>query len=222
MFAGILGATSSESMKQVYGRRRSIRVDECLPSSDERPSERRAELPFIQQGSVRWFGPFAERPLNSMPNRTMKIAAYWLAIALLGYTNMAKSRELGIIGRSYEDDLPVIYKLVDEMPEKSVRVVSPWLTVIAWKYDGGENNGMPGESVFQSMVRLETAIEDALLRPGFCQHAYSRTGNGLKELVYYISDREAFLSEFNEVVSGHPRYPIEINFYNDPEWEDFG
>ena len=94
--------------------------------------------------------------------------------------------------------------------------------MIAWKFDGGGNNGMPEESVFQSMFDWETAIEDALLRPGFCQYASSRTGNGLKELVYYISDREAFLSEFNEAVSDHPRYPIEINFYKDPEWEDFG
>ena len=52
----------------------------------------------------------------------MKTAAYCLAIALLGHTYMASSQERGIIGRSDEDDLPVIYRLVDEMPKESVRV----------------------------------------------------------------------------------------------------
>ena len=134
---------------------------------------------------------------------------------------MTDSQKLGIIGRSYENDLPVIYKLVDEIPDQSVRIALPWLTVISWKYDGSGNNGMPEHALNQNMVRLERAIEDSLLKQNSCWHAYSRTGNGSKELVYYISDREQFVSEFNEALSGHPRYPIEINFYRDPGWEDF-
>lgn len=151
----------------------------------------------------------------------MKIAAYCFVLALLGCSHMGNSHDLGIIGRSYEDGLPVIYKLVEEIPEESLRAASPWLTVVSWKYDGSGNNGMPEKDLNQSMVRLEGAIEGALVRPGFCRHAYSRTGNGLKELAYYISDREAFMSAFNDAMSRNPRYPIEINFYNDPEWQDF-
>ena len=153
--------------------------------------------------------------------RRMKIPAYFCVLALLGFSNMTNSQERGIIGRSYENDLPVIYKLVDEIPDQSVRAALPWLTVISWKYDGSGNNGMPEEALNQSMVQLERAIENSLLKPTSCRHAYSRTGNGNKEFVYYISDRDAIMSEFNEALSGHPRYPIEINFYNDPEWEDF-
>lgn len=130
------------------------------------------------------------------------------------------STDLGIIGRVYEDGSAVIYKLVDEFPEQDVRSALPWLTVISWQYDGSASDGMPEAGVNEKMVQLEQAIESALVRSGFCRHAYSRTGNGLKELVYYIADREAFMSEFNAAMSGHVRYPIEIGFYDDPEWED--
>ena len=42
----------------------------------------------------------------------------------------------------------------------------------------------------------------------------------MKELVYYIGDREAFVASFNEELAGQPRYPLQIEFFDDPEWGD--
>ena len=147
-----------------------------------------------------------------------------LIATLLGimFTMTANAEaEKGIIGRVYEGGLPVIYKFVNELPQDSVRSNLSWLTVISWKYDGESNNGMPLNDENQSMVVLEDAIEDHLENDQVLRHVYSRTGNNLKELVYYIHDQEKFLEAFNKALSGHPRYPIEINFYQDAEWEDF-
>lgn len=152
--------------------------------------------------------------------RRMKIAALIGTVIMLG-GGMAEAQEGGIIGRTFEDNLPVIFKLVDEFPDQVTRAALPWLTVISWKYDGSSTNGMPSEGANEAMVMLEQGIEDSLLREGFMQHAYSRTGNGLKQLVYYIADRDEFMAAFNDALADHPRYPIEINFYYDSEWEDF-
>ncbi len=70
------------------------------------------------------------------------------------------------------------------------------------------------------MLMLEHAL-DGVACAGACRHSYSRTGNHLKELVYYIRDRDEFLLAFNAAVEGHPRYPIEITFFEDPNWEDY-
>jgi hypothetical protein len=94
-----------------------------------------------------------------------------------------------------------------------------WLTVIAWRYGRAENNGMPLPAVNSQMVDLEHAI-DSIQESELCVQVYSRTGNGLKELVYYISDRDEFIKAFNEALAHHPRYPLEIEFFNDPEWGD--
>jgi len=129
--------------------------------------------------------------------------------------------EKGIIGRAYENGLPVIYKFVNELPHDSVRSNLPWLTVISWKYDGKSNNGMPLNDENESMILLEDAIEDHIENDLTLRHAYSRTGNNIKELVYYTHNQEKFLEVFNKTLSSHPRYPIEINFYQDDTWEDF-
>ena len=133
---------------------------------------------------------------------------------------MSGEQEKGIIGEIQEDGLPVIYRLVDELPDQDIRASYSWLTVVSWKYDGLDRNGMPPEGTNQRMIALEHAI-DALEETELCRHAYSRTGNHLKELVYYISSREQFMEALNSALAHHPPYPIEINFYDDTEWEDF-
>jgi hypothetical protein len=70
------------------------------------------------------------------------------------------------------------------------------------------------------MIALEDAI-DALGKSGLHRDAYSRTGNGVKEFAIYIADRERFMSAFNEALSKHPRYPLDINFYEDVAWKDY-
>lgn len=134
---------------------------------------------------------------------------------------MSEAQGVGIIGETREDGLPVVFKFVDEYPAPDTRTNFPWLTVISWKYDGNERNGMPPKEVNERMIALEHVIAESLEDKGLCRHAYSRTGNNLKELVYCIADREDFTTALNRALQTHPRYPIEINFYEDPEWQDF-
>jgi len=129
--------------------------------------------------------------------------------------------EKGIIGEVEEDGFPVVFKFVDELPSEETRGRFGWLTVITWKNDGNQRNGMPPEETNSQMRNLEHAIEENIQSKGHCLHAYSKTGNSLKELVYYISDRDEFMREFNAALRGQPRYPLEIDFYEDGGWQDF-
>ena len=107
------------------------------------------------------------------------------------------------------------------MPPAEIRNRLSWLTVISWKYDGQINNGMPLKEENQGMIKLEETIENEVENDEIMRHVYSRTGNNLKELVYCIHDRDQFHSVFNKALVNQPRYPIEIKFYKDKEWEDF-
>jgi hypothetical protein len=127
----------------------------------------------------------------------------------------------GVIGRLEADGNSIIYKFVNELPPQQLRERLRWLTVIAWDYDGISSNGMPSAETITSMMKLEATIEEKLERDGFLRHAYSRTGNNRKELVYYINDRDTFIEQFNQALAGQPRYPISIDFYEDAEWKDF-
>jgi hypothetical protein len=158
--------------------------------------------------------------LSSVVRRHIKLSRILGAAFLIGGIGMSEAQDLGIIGEIQEDGFPVVFKFVDEYPSPDIRTTFSWLTVISWKYDGQDRNGMPPEEINQRMIALEHAIEESLQDKGFCRHAYSRTGNHRKELVYYITDREDFMAAFNEALESHPRYPIEINFYEDLEWQD--
>lgn len=132
------------------------------------------------------------------------------------------SEPKGVIGRSYKGGLPVIWKFVNEEPNVDTQEALPWLTVISWEYDDSDNNGMPAKVTNERMIQLEDAIRDGVVAAGFCEHAISKTGSNLKELIYYIHDRDSFLERLNIALRSHERYPIEIAFYEDPDWKEHG
>jgi len=112
-------------------------------------------------------------------------------------------------------------KFVNEFPEDSIRTKFPILTVVSWKYNGEENNGMPLKDVNKKMIVLEDALEDAMDSSGLYQHAYSRTGNNLKEFVYYCTKQDEFMDILNKSLVNHEKYPINIDFYEDEQWNEF-
>ena len=151
----------------------------------------------------------------------MRLSTTLCGVVFLGVSFVSDAQDLGVIGESKEDGQTVIYRFVDEYPSSEIRTTYSWLTVISWKYDGSSRSGMPPDDINQNMIALEDAIEESLEDKGLSRHAYSRTGNNLKEFAYYISDRDEWIDAFNKALAGHPRYPIEINFYKDQQWQDF-
>lgn len=150
----------------------------------------------------------------------IRAAAITLGITLFAGCTM-NAEPKGIIGKYTEDGRPVIVKFVDELPVAADRQSYSQLVVISWKYDSGARNGMPSEETNGKMQALEQALDPLLEVENLCRHAYSRTGNDLKELVYYTSDSEKFMEGLNGALASHPLYPIGIDFYDDPEWQDF-
>jgi len=143
-----------------------------------------------------------------------------LSIFVLGAPFMAWSEETWTVAKSSVKGIPVIYKLMSELPDEVTRGKLPWLTVVSWKYDGSTNNGMPTQDVNEGMIELEDNLEAIAGREAIYLDVYTGTGNDLKEFVFYISDQTEFMENFNDAMSGKPRYPIEINFYEDKEWSD--
>jgi hypothetical protein len=136
-------------------------------------------------------------------------------------TEKTETEEKGIIGRYVEDGFPVIMKFVNELPEKQIMEKLPFLVVISWEYDGKKNNGMPEKKINQKMIILEDAIDKSMETTEIFTHAYSRTGNNLKEFVYYGTNQEEFMNLLNKTLDKHEEYPIEIKFYEDKDWTEF-
>lgn len=126
----------------------------------------------------------------------------------------------GIIGRYYEGDLPIVVAFTSELPAESIRRLYITMVVVSWQYDGRDNNGMPLPGTNAKMILLEDALEDIAETSILAIRAYSRTGNNLKEFVYYTRSQDEFIMSMNKKLAVHERYPIEITFYEDPHWSE--
>ena len=125
----------------------------------------------------------------------------------------------GRIVETHKDGFSILWTYVPEMPAEEQRHSLPWLAVLAWPYDGSTRNGMPPVEVNESMLRLEDVLSK-IERHDFCVEAYRRVGDGLREFVFYIANREQFLAELNDPIASHERYPIDIKFYMDESWSE--
>jgi hypothetical protein len=141
-------------------------------------------------------------------------------LLLIGVINMVQAEEQGIIGKIMEDGFPVIYSFDNELPSAEVIEDFPTLVVIKWKYDGSNKNGFPTEEVKAQIYKLEEEL-NKLADQEVSFRAYARTGNGLREFVYYTVDQPMFLHFLNQALAEHPKYPLDIVFYQDPEWSDY-
>ncbi|HKE84410.1 MAG TPA: DUF695 domain-containing protein [Vicinamibacterales bacterium] len=87
---------------------------------------------------------------------------------------------------------------------------------ISWPYDGSD---YPDSEVNQQQLAFEAALDDLSGMNGFSELVQVSTGMGKKEWLYYTSDRERFMRDFNALLDGHDPYPIQITFHEDPNWQ---
>jgi Family of unknown function (DUF695) len=162
------------------------------------------------------------RPNNRLKERRAKVCARFSQIVgrKKAYRHGKPAEASGVIGKTVENGLPVIWSFLRELPSEAERRNLSWLIVIVWLYDGSERNGMPSEQVNQEMLKLEDALEE-LEVPGKHVSVYRRTGNDLKEFTFYARGTDEFMHSLNAALVSHSRYPIEIKFYEDKDWSDF-
>jgi hypothetical protein len=122
------------------------------------------------------------------------------------------------VGTADQDGQPILIRVRGEMPDAAQRAGHGQLIVVGWPYDGTDT-GMPGDEDKAAMADFEQAIEAVLERSGIGVHVASLTGAGHREWRYYTPDAEAFVAALNTSLEGHPTYPLEIEMFDDAEWQ---
>lgn len=87
---------------------------------------------------------------------------------------------------------------------------------ITWDYDPAHL--FPKGEEKDAMLQFERAL-DVLADGDESALVQVATGMGTKEWLYYVVDPESFVAHMNRLLRGHPRYPIKIEWYDDPRWE---
>lgn len=90
--------------------------------------------------------------------------------------------------------------------------------LIEWAYEGDPVSTLPDSETTDRMTEFERAIDPLASENGFAELVCVKTGLGARQWLYYTGDTARFMAEFNQLLAGHPPYPLEIMFNDDPDW----
>lgn len=144
-----------------------------------------------------------------------KLVTFFIALCL---ACSVYGEEQWAVGHVKVQGKPVVYTFVSALPDAKVVANMPLRTEITWEYNGAENNGMPSEAVSRSMRNFEEVFATMFGQGISHFDAYTVTGNSLKKIVLYVTERDEFVRGLNEVLADSPIYPLEITFVEDPNW----
>jgi hypothetical protein len=122
------------------------------------------------------------------------------------------------VGTADQDGQPIVIRVRSGMPDPAQRQAHAQLIIVGWPYDGADT-GLPTAEDTVAMQAFEDAVEAGVERSGLGVQAASVTGAGHKEWRYYASNAEAFVTALNASLDGHPTYPLEIEMFDDAEWQ---
>jgi hypothetical protein len=90
---------------------------------------------------------------------------------------------------------------------------------IQWPYEG--EVGLPSKADAEWMDLFESRLVDLIYGEGLSYLMLVTTGFNVKEWLFYTTGHEAFMQRFNDLVADLPRFPLEIAFIADPQWEQW-
>ena len=122
------------------------------------------------------------------------------------------------VGTADQDGQPLVIRVRSQMPAAAERQRHAHLVVVGWPYDGADT-GLPTTEDGAAMQAFEDAVASGAERGGTGVQVASITGAGHKEWRYYAADAEAFVAALNASLDGHPTYPLEIEMFDDSEWQ---
>ena len=150
-----------------------------------------------------------------------------IVIFLIGFVALTckKANKVNVDGewltatsKSIENGLPIVLKLRGHLPPRAEMDNLPWRITFSWEYDGEKNNGMPTSVVNKQMNKLEDFIEKEIEKRGICELAVTRTGDNLKQLIYFVHSEESIQPKLNRFAVELSKFPAKISFKHDPDW----
>jgi hypothetical protein len=120
-----------------------------------------------------------------------------------------------------ENGLPYTLRFREDLPdEREIKKLNT-LIVISWLFESADGTGMPNDEALNQMEDFENLIDDALVEKGTARLMTVFTGEGVREWQFYTDDEEFFMRKFNEAMDGKPVLPLEIDAYEDENWDSY-
>lgn len=91
---------------------------------------------------------------------------------------------------------------------------------ITWRY-GGEKQGMPDYKTSTLMEKVTDAMQAAFDADPVAVNTGIYTGDDVRNWVFYARSLHLFEKKLNESLAAFDKLPLEIEAFEDPEWEEY-
>ncbi|WP_299192138.1 DUF695 domain-containing protein [uncultured Erythrobacter sp.] len=119
-------------------------------------------------------------------------------------------------------DGPIFMRYRTGEPTQADRERFDKLVIVRWAYNPDEMNGLPTSETTASMGEFEDPVLDASDDAGWWGSCVAIiTHNGAREWRFYTPDVGAFQTEFSESLRGLGPYPLDLQVFDDPDWNGF-
>ncbi len=98
----------------------------------------------------------------------------------------------------------------------------PRRLVIIWEYEPDNSSVMPSNDISDEMRMLEDALVGELDPDRSAILAFVLTNSGCREWHFYVNDIQEIGSRINSALSELPKFPINLQVEEDPDWEELG
>jgi Family of unknown function (DUF695) len=130
-------------------------------------------------------------------------------------TNISEKEDTWFTATGDEEGKPLIFR---SRVKSSVQEANyPNLVTVYWDYETTNESGMPDEEINEFHISFEDTLQP-LDSEALSHLMLVVTGNGRKEWYWYASDVIVWMERFNELLTRHPEYPIEIENTFEPDW----
>jgi hypothetical protein len=120
------------------------------------------------------------------------------------------------------DGRVIVYRYVEVFEPAFKRAAFPDRITVSWPYRAA--NGLPSKAEFKAMDDLENILEASVEAKPFARLVLVRTGDNLREWVYYAASQQQFMARVNHALQDRPVLPLQFGLASDPDWrryEDF-
>lgn len=129
--------------------------------------------------------------------------------------------EQWFVAEAEHDGLPLMIRAMANMPAAKVRSQYPVQVRVFWTYPH-DGSGMPDEDTAGQMDELLDSVDASLEQDAWAMEVAAITGAGAKEWRFYAREGQEFAELFSASLAGKPRYPLELQAYDDPDWDGLG
>ncbi len=119
------------------------------------------------------------------------------------------------------DDGILIVRLRIEKP--AIASIDTYQTsvIVKWDYIPESAAGMPPEKTKHEMDLFEREIGELTAENDNSYLMVVATGMGIREWHFYVKEYDIFIKRFNGLLKKAKEFPIDIEYYHDPEWNNW-